>query len=150
MGRQGKSLFSRPLRKAERQWALERSAGHCWFCGCMLPVGTRAFGGISGFIATKLQQDKPPFYDNIVAACFSCGTTHHKCAWTTTAVRHGVVAAHRFLVMRKQFAPMLTEHEVEVARQHGGAVRFRLHHFWFETDAGRQVIEAVERRRLTG
>lgn len=130
-------------RQSDREWAITRSAGHCWLCGVLIHellsrISTRlADDFVRGFVVTRYDQSLPSVRENLIAICKSCSSARGQ---------FPTLIEHRYLRMRQQFDPPLTTHDVHLLATFGSKVHFLYHYFWFETEAARAIIQSVEHR----
>lgn len=131
--------------KAERAWALEKSAAHCWYCGVLVHKlfdsnDERVEPSTHGFACVLLNQEDGRTAENIVCMCIGCSSARAQAP---------TIDSYRFQRMRAQYDPMLTKQDVHTLVRFGLKPRFRYHYFWFESLEGIRIVSAAMNRKIT-
>lgn len=131
--------MSSELDPAERDFVYDRCDGRCAFCGHAVRRVTadseRKFPDVHDmFCIARFDKAKPEHVSNAVAACRTCCSLWSHCQ---------TLPELRWLWMRKQITPTITDSHVRMIAANGGKAHFTYYYFWFERPEGRGALSHI-------
>jgi protein-arginine kinase activator protein McsA len=115
--------------KRLREFAYARSGGLCWFCGeptrrpRYTPDGKVAYDAAEMYALEMLDKSAPRTEQNAALACRSCSATY---------ANVDTLEELRLAKMRQTISDGISVREIDNVSQHGGKVRLKYLHFYFE------------------